>query len=230
MLFAVAFLVIYSISRKKLIHKQIELNQLELKYQQELLEHYIKGTEEERKRLAADLHDDIGTRIASLKFKISGNSDILRSDLDEIIQIVRDISHNIMPASIELFGLDVSVKELTDAFNTSTTIQFSCNLKNADVLNSNTALSLYRVLQELMNNTLRHSGASQAEIHSHLQDKMFILYYADNGVGIPFHEENGIGMRSIENRLRMIGASAKWITGKDIKGMSLTIQLPVNLL
>jgi signal transduction histidine kinase len=211
MLLLAAAIILLSVAHsKRLYKKQLEINQLELKHQQEQLEHFINGTEEERKRLAADLHDDVGTRLASFRMKLSRDLDNIpiKTELDEIIQNVREISHNIMPSSIALFGLDVSVSQLAKSFEVSGKIHFETDIQGTSTLDTNTSLALYRVLQELINNTLRHSNAGNVKINSRSAGNNFELEYSDDGRGMPAIKTQGIGLRSIENRLRMIEGRA----------------------
>ncbi len=228
LLLAAAIIILTAVHSKRLYKKQSEINSLELHHQQELLEHYINGTEEERKRLAADLHDDIGTRLAALRIKLNAHQsdEYLKSDLDEIIQNVRDISHDIMPSSIALFGLGLSVTQLAESFNRSGNMQFDTDVQHKTNINEDITLALYRVLQELMNNTIRHSQGSKAMIATYSTATELILQYSDNGIGIRESNSDGIGLRSIENRLRMIGANAKW-TSESGRGMIVLIKIPI---
>jgi two-component system NarL family sensor kinase len=230
MILAIGIIMLAVIHSKRIYKKQLAFQQLQFRHQQELLDYYISATEEERTRLASDLHDDVGTRLASLRMSINENTDQsagtnLCTELDDIMQNVRAISHNIMPASIDLFGLGFTVTQLVESFRGKTTISFQLHIENIVEPDKKTSLAVYRILQELINNSLKHSGASVIEIHCADHHEKLRIQYSDNGRGFSPSKSTGLGLKSIENRARIINAELLWSASSN-EGMSLEINIP----
>lgn len=214
--------------------KNQKLQALEIAHQTELLDHTILATEEERKRLAGDLHDDVGTRLSALRVHIGDaaqltneKGDELKHEIDQVIQVVRDISHDIMPASIELFGLQVAVEQLTRSFNNSEQIQFSTKFVDMQELPSETSLAIYRIVQELMHNSIKHSKADIASLEFKQAMTRLHLKYHDNGIGMKSKSAHGLGLRSIKNRARMINAEIQWDRNR-LKGVAMELIMPLT--
>ena len=222
----VAISIVYN---RKMHKKQEALHQMEIQHERSLLEHYILATEEERSRLASDLHDDVGTRLSALRFAltaiaVSENVSGIKEDLDGIIQNVRAIAHNIMPSSIELFGLSFALNQLVDSLRKVTDIEYEVQLSLLKEPDKKTALAIYRMMQELINNTLKHAHAKKISIVCEPLKKGVFLRYADDGTGFTLSASTGLGIKSIENRARMIHASWNWKM-KD-PGMSFELVIP----
>lgn len=200
-----------------------------IKEEQQLFsQQLISNIEEERKRIARDLHDDIGQSLSFIKSKIvnekSKNSELILSlekELGAVIEQTREISHGLYPSSLEKIGLARSVAALMTAVQNSTNLE--CSFDIADEVQQLTILvqtHLFRILQECVNNTLKHSNASGLKIVIEKKGNEFTLTYQDNGKSAKSKKKmDGIGLLSIKERANIIGAMihANDITEKGFK-------------
>lgn len=178
----------------------------------------IRTEEQERQRFAKELHDGLGPLLSVIKMLVSGldanksvemNDKIklnLRQAVDEAISGVRDISANISPHILNNFGLrdavEAFIKRLrqTEEF----TVYFTTNLTN-ERFGYNVEVVLYRVICELINNTLRHAAASKVTIDLQLEDGVLYLEYTDNGIGFDVQNmprQEGMGLDNMRYRLQ----------------------------
>jgi signal transduction histidine kinase len=210
------------------------LQQAELAYSENLLNAALQSQEEERRRIGRDLHDDVGASLSNLRMvlsqKKSGEGDTYKPLIDQIIGTVRNISHSLSPPGLELFGLEHTLHELCDTFNTSG--QLHLHFDNAagskiDALPKETALALYRVVQELLSNTVKHAAAQKVSLRFFEKDGKLLLRYADDGKGMDGQQAKkaGMGMQNIAGRLRMIQAVYEIETSIG-NGFVMTIILP----
>jgi signal transduction histidine kinase len=210
----ILFLVIY---QKKIVTQKNRLQQLENERQQSLLKATIEGQERERERLAKDLHDDIGSLLSglSLNLKFQKNRKHIDQEqkrfLEEACQMVaqgienvRNVSHNLLPTTLEEFGLLQAMKECIEPVLASNKIHVDIGHSNPVFpLPKTIALGLLRVFQELLQNTIKHANASKVEVYLEYQTAFINFTYQDNGVGFDPTTSNsdGIGMKNIESRI-----------------------------
>src|ERR1700743_1722640 len=170
-LMVTSFLAIYIRNQKKLLKQRQQLQQAELTHQKELLQAVIESQEEERKRIGRDLHDDVGTAISSLRLIIEMFKPVNKDNeyhrfiesskkiIDKMMTDVRNISHNLSPVTLTYYGLGVAVEELCTIISQSGTLEVTLT-NNAEALleklNLSASIALYRVLAELLNNTIKH--------------------------------------------------------------------------
>lgn len=230
--------VLFYIRNQKRLQRQKES---EIRYQKELTYAVIQSQEAERKRIGRDLHDDVGSALSNLKLYTvqlqEGRPEALetykafRGQVDVIIDKVRAISHMLSPAELELFGLEESVEELCLVIHQSGAVEVTLDNRVPDDLKRmpyERALSLYRVLQELFSNTVKHAGATQVSVTFLREGDCLTCVYKDNGKGLGSSapgRTNGIGMRNIESRLGMIGATSR-LQDPAEKGFCMSISLP----
>lgn len=188
-----------------------------LALQRSMLVHEITSREMERKKIGEDLHDDLGPLLSYARMMLSQlqvqteEQIALKSNVDnalqEGLQAVRTLSFTLVPPDFETRTFNSAVQLLCDRLLHPSSINFSLNL-NDEVMQIavNKRLHLYRILQELLHNTVRHSGASLVSISlKRLPDGLFQLDYRDNGKGITdAAQTKGIGFRNIHNRAQMI--------------------------
>jgi signal transduction histidine kinase len=229
--------------RKNLYRQQLEQEELKNKHQVELLNATIQAQEEERKRIARDMHDELGATLSiarmhlvqAEKLHASGNEKLLadlqniRSLTENSLASMRRISHQLMPPQLEEFGLLKTLEALAEQLNTAG--ETKLELIIPDALTPPPwpiALTAYRVISELVNNTIKHAQASCIVITLSVIDTQFILNYHDNGIGLPDGSPtNGIGLRSIEGRIRVHGGT--FMVGNHSNGgFYARIALPVK--
>jgi signal transduction histidine kinase len=226
MVVAVFLVVFFYFSRKKIIQKEVEKRDLEIHLQREQLHAIIITQEEERKRIAQDLHDDISSKlnIVSLNSHLLTSPNLSEAETieitDNIISLTtkalensRKIAHNLLPPVFEKFGLNAGVEELCEEFESSKSV--TVHYKNEIDFEENDIdrhLHVFRILQELMNNSLRHGKATEIWISFKIQDGTNTGYYEDNGVGFDSRNaenQKGLGMKNIDSRISFLNGTIK---------------------
>jgi signal transduction histidine kinase len=241
----VSFILFSIRNQNRLLRQRQQFQQAQIAHQKELLGAVILSQEAERKRIGQDLHDDVGTTLSGLRlliemFKPANDKDphyldfvrSSKSTIDKIVKDVRHISHNLSPATLGYYGLAAAINEHSDIINQSGRLTIDV-INDADALLESlplpTATALYRVLEELLNNTIKHSGASKAEIHFIEKPNTLFIAYKDNGKGLSGSSDQlkkGMGMQNIESRLTNINASYN-VTTKPGEGFHVEINYPV---
>jgi signal transduction histidine kinase len=215
---AVLLLLFFYFSKKRIVQKEIEHKNIEIAYQKELLEAEIKTQESERERIARDLHDEISSKlnIISLNCHILNSNELSSTQSSEInqsiinlveitLQSARRIAHDLLPPVLEKFGLHAGIEELCYDFNQSKKVAINYhNEIDFETVDKNKHLHIFRILQELINNSLRHGKATQINISFEKSEQQTICFYEDNGIGInisEFQNKKGLGMKNIESRV-----------------------------
>jgi len=240
-------LIIFIIMHQRRVlrfHKQIQ--QMEQEQQKILLNASIKLQEEERQRLAADLHDDAGPLLATVRLYL--NENLVNQDkatqlqsifqarqiVDDTIQLVRNISHSLMPPTLKNFGLESAINDLFQKISGSGTINASSRFHEyKERLKEEKELIVFRVVQELINNILKHSNSSFIHLTQNVHADKFYLRIHHDGRGIvqsDFDKLNksnvGLGLKNITSRMRLIQGNINF--EKDISQTyyKVTIELP----
>ena len=227
---ASAFIFFFLKYQRNISQQKEALQKAALEHGEQLLNATLQSQEDERKRIGRDLHDDVGASLSNLKMIMAQNTATIGNHkplIDNIITTVRNISHSLSPPGLDLFGFEFTLQELLDTFNTPDGIAVHFDNKagkNIDALDKKTALALYRVLQELLSNTIKHADAKNIFINFFIENKTVVLTYQDDGKGLPagVDKKNGMGMQNIEARLRMIQATFSIATEED-KGFFIKI-------
>lgn len=170
----------------------------------------IENIDEERSRISKDLHDDIGQSLSVIKSKLNmyntgriTNVEGLDTELGEVINQTRNISHHLHPSFLEKIGLARSLASLMEKIQESTGIVCSLELfKDIENLSTETQTQIYRIVQECINNTIKHAQATALKVSVEEQDGGFVLNYRDNGIGMKetAGSEEGIGIMTIKER------------------------------
>ena len=220
-LMGLVLILFFYFSRKKIIQKELEKKDLEIQYQKELLSAVIITQEEERKRIAQDLHDDISSKlnIVSLNCHLLTTPNLTANEVIEITSNIinltgkaldnsRKIAHGLLPPVLEKFGLHAGVEELCLEFSSSKSIKVNYENKTIfDITDIDKHLHVFRILQELMNNSLRHGKASMISINFEEQNGKSKCSYKDNGIGFEMknnENQKGLGMKNIESRIAFL--------------------------
>ncbi|MBN2357321.1 hypothetical protein JXO59_14495 [candidate division KSB1 bacterium] len=204
----------------------------------------IKNQESERKRIAAELHDSLGqdllviknrTTVALRKDNRRGSKDNQLEQIcaiaDEAISNIRRVAHNLHPYQLEKLGLTDSLKSMLDKINEASTIEIEYEMDNIDgLLAKDQEINCYRVLQELLNNILKHSKAVKAWIKVHRLSKFIELDVQDNGVGFD-HESvrdsgHGFGLTGVQERVDILKGRLAVESGKKA-GTRFVIEIPI---
>lgn len=200
----------------------------------------ITTLEKERTRIAADLHDDLGPLLSAVKFKLnsldrlSSEEQSLIADasqnLDNIIYRLRSISNGLMPNTLLRKGAIYAIEEFIAA---STVGDLNIELVNYNTPNlpNDKAIHLYRILQEIIHNTLKHAKATKLKIQLYSRNNRFIILSVDNGLGFnaiaAINEPSGMGLQNIQSRVELLGGTIQLIS-KPGKGTQHIIEFPYN--
>lgn len=214
----ISFLLIFTYNHNKMLRQKQLLYQNEIDHQKKLLLTIFESQEEERKRIGGDLHDSVGAALSSLRMMIDTGNDKsptafkqdCKSIIDKVITDTRNISHNLSPAVLSLYGLSEAVEELADIAGRSGQIKIGIENEAHELLEQlphSVSLGMYRVLEELMNNTIKHSAADRVNIRFLSGSASLHIIYTDNGIG--YNEATiykGMGLSNIINRLEVMEA------------------------
>ncbi|SNR70711.1 ATP-binding protein [Flavobacterium sp. ov086] len=236
----VLFLWILNKNQKKLsvqkeINHQQELTALENQQKLSVSNALVEGEEVERKRIARDLHDGLGSMLSGLKIhlKLAGNENALSTKevgvlLDDSIKELRNISQNLMPESLLKLSLEYALRDLCMAnSNVKTTIEFQYLIKESN-LPKNYEIVIYRIIQELLNNASKYAKASQILVSCSQNKETFFITVEDNGIGFNVSENrSGMGLKNIKNRVEFLNGKLE-IESSENKGTSVYIELKVK--
>jgi signal transduction histidine kinase len=238
-LLALSLVFFYKRYQSKLLKQQIAAAGAELAHREALLHATIQSQEDERRRIGRDLHDGVGGMLSNLKMNIhrlnrSGAEQLPQlqqqcsSLIDKTMTNVRAISHSLSPPALELFGLAAALEELIDDINRNGLLRVVIENNAPELvkqLDANTALALYRILQELLANTIKHAQAVNVVISMEERQGNLQVQYTDDGRGCELDGNlPGMGMRNIQIRAGMTGAVLK-MTSSPGSGFSANITL-----
>lgn len=207
----------------------------EIDHQKELTLENIKGQEDERKRIAISVHDDIGNRLNILSLWLNnldtGNSEetrkIISTQITELVDSTRNISHSLYPVNLEKLGLILYLQELVT--NLSSRINVELHIDPTYEKKDNfTEVQIYRVIQEFTSNVIKHSHAEEISIYIRRHNKYLTLILSDNGQSFDYKSaKKGMGLKNIESRIISLKGFYKWKNTIG-KGSRLIINIPPN--
>lgn len=222
LLLAVAFVLFFYFSQKKFQSQQLKAQQKELEHQEQLLYSNIEAQEKERQRIARELHDDIGSKLNVINLSLhrlkKQQAESSATTLNELFGVVkttldttRRISHDLLPPVLENFGLVAALEELCEKYRAASGLDIGlATEKTSDkVLEKQLSLNLFRVIQELLSNSIKYANAAQILIELDQKDDHIYLSYRDDGQGFDMKNadfKKGLGLKNIESRMKMIGA------------------------
>jgi|GEM_PF-1033976 len=202
----------------------------------------ITGQENERRRLARELHDGLGQSISAIGLNLNALEPELKrfnerfahlyeqvkARLTETMEEVRTISHNLTPQILEEYGIATALEHLCETLNqsTDTTIRLLSN-GVFDDFNDTSAIGLYRVIQEAMNNALRHGNPTEINVHLSRHESEITVMIEDNGEG--FDVENtplGLGMSNMQARVDLLNGSIHFDSNTK-SGTTVSINIPL---
>ncbi|MEQ1798666.1 MAG: sensor histidine kinase, partial [Lacibacter sp.] len=239
-------------SQKQNLQQQ-RISELETQEQLTATEAVLKGEEQERTRLAKDLHDGLGGMLSGIKYSFNtmkGNL-IMTPDnaqafersmdmLDSSIKEMRRVAHNMMPEALVKFGLDTALKDFCNDINQTGALGItyqSIGLEGQEI-NQTTAITIYRIVQELINNTMKHAGAKAAIVQVTKSGNQISVTVEDDGKGFDTAILNqskarpddqvgrGIGWTNIQNRVDFLKGKLD-VSSEAGKGTSVLIELTV---
>ncbi|HRE51225.1 MAG TPA: tetratricopeptide repeat protein [Flavitalea sp.] len=245
---AAALLIISSLGYRNYRHRQrlqqARIDELETEKQLAATEAILKGEEQERARLAKDLHDGLGGMLSGIKYSFQNMKDnlILTPEnaqafersldmLDSSIREMRRVAHNMMPEMLVRYGLDIALREFCNEIDGSGAVHTryqSIGMENA-IIEQTTAIAAYRIVQELVNNTIRHAAATQVLVQAHAsqQENLLTLTVEDDGKGFDtalLKQPDGMGWSNIKNRVDFLKGRLD-VQSEPGKGVSVLIEI-----
>ena len=198
----------------------------------------LNNLDNERERIAADLHDDLGATLSAIKLRLNCavtrdpelGAIILFSEehIDHVMQRLRAISHNMMPRVLLRQGIGPALKELVNLMTDSTSIKvkYVCDV---DDVAEEKAKHIYRIAQEILNNIVKHSKATMVHFSMTRSNDGIVLHIKDNGIGFNKSKAGktgtGAGLQNISARSNLLKATI-YLTTTPGKGVNYVIQIP----
>ncbi|WP_165585001.1 sensor histidine kinase [Chryseobacterium taiwanense] len=216
---------------------------MELVHQKDLLNTIVSSQEKERHRIGMDLHDEIGANLSAIKLLLTNHFDRanqkdlkdlskqIMSLFDQLIDKTRLISHDLSPSVKGAYGFSDAVLNFADQINQSENsvkihMTFSDDLAETYLQNMS-ALLVYRIVLELINNSFKHARANNISVIFNYRESFLLIDYYDDGIGLKKSDlkiKKGIGFRNIESRLFYLNGTYEIID--NLKGTHVQIKIP----
>lgn len=231
-------LVLYLNRRNKLLNEQ-KMAILEKERETQVLRAMVTGEEQERLRIARDLHDSLGAVIATAKMRVSSLSQQMpklkgldgfqkaQELMDDAYHSIREVSHNMMPGTLSKYGLEAAIANMCEAIEKVHRmdiefIPYGLDRIDDDLVETN----IFRIVQELLRNVVKHSNASEVIVQLTFEDGALDVIVEDNGNGFdPKQQSLGIGIESIRSRVLFLKGMLE-IDSSIGKGSTFTIHIP----
>lgn len=202
----------------------------------------IESQEAERKRIAQEIHDGLGQSLlviknratlglaAGEKTKADEQFDEIRESVTDALSEVRVISQNLRPLHLERLGLTSTLEEMIEQLDAASEIEINYDIEQIDgSLTPENEINLYRIVQESLNNVVKHSEASKASVNAFIENGRLVLTIRDNGRGFDpekVADRHGLGLNGITERARILGGTLS-IDSEIGKGTTILVNIPV---
>jgi signal transduction histidine kinase len=201
------------------------------KMQEGFSQDLIKAQEEERTRVARELHDSVGQKLMLLTKQTKSTGDLKMETLaGDTLEELRSISRGLHPATLEKLGVTAAIKSLINEVDANTNIFFTNEIDDIDnLLSKESSLHLYRILQELLNNMVKHADAKSASVTIERKKNAIEAVIMDNGKGFEFSEKfklgTSLGMKTLMERAKIIRSTLE-IKSKFNQGTTVQLVIP----
>ena len=200
----------------------------------------ITTLEKERARIASDLHDELGPILLAAKYNmnsldIHSEEDLqvlekTNKNIDASISRIREISNNLLPEALLRKGLIVALEESIENLKKISDLTIVLHYETIPVLPQDKLINIYRILQEIIHNTIKHSAANKLTINLDEHDKKLSIVTIDDGKGFDFKlkikENKGLGLRNLFSRTEILEGNM-YVDSSEGKGVKLTFEIPV---
>ncbi|GHE67797.1 sensor histidine kinase [Roseivirga thermotolerans] len=217
-LLSLSIVIFFVVYQRRLLRQQQLHQRKEADYQQQLLRANFQSQEKERNRIGKDLHDEVGALLTTTKLyfqhldqanppeRFNEVKNKAFSLLEESMSTVRRVSHDLRPVVLERLGLIEAIANVVDKINESDQVYVSFHHAVSASIDDEYALNWYRIVQELINNTLKHAEASNIRIELVTEKDQLILNYSDDGKGLGAESDtaNGLGIQNMRSRLSLM--------------------------
>lgn len=217
--------------KEKSRSQELEIVGLRREHQFIALQSIVEGQEEERRRIAQDLHDNISSMMAAIRLKmlsIQANHEQLDQMLGQVSDEVRRISHNMTPLAFGLAGLRGALEDLFQLLRSKGVKVHAETQALEQIQNKERAIMLYRIFQEMANNILKHAQATEIRIITVQQENDLFIQVADDGVGMSaevWQNSPNLGLKSIKSRVKYLNGTIKM---DNSTGTCFLLNLPIN--
>ncbi len=234
-------LIVVSVVLLYFIITIIRYHRRSLRLSKERIQAEIDTLENERRRIASDLHDELGPLLSAVKLQINNlettdPEDVVLIEkssqhIDSIIKKLREISNDLMPNTLLRKGLKTAIEEFIDSNQQAykLPVRFICDQQLQ--LDQNKEINLYRMVQEILHNTIKHAKATMLIIKISVQDNHLFLMTADNGTGFDYaakiRDNLGLGLRNLQSRTEVMGGEIS-CSSEPGKGTTYTIEIPLQ--
>jgi two-component system, NarL family, sensor kinase len=244
LLLAGGFVLIFIRSNRKIMRQKAEIFEKEARHKEDLLHSSIESVENERRRIAKDIHDELGSIFSTLSLQMSQAGMVAAEEslklrlsesknlISEGLKSVRRIAHEIMPPELELFGLEKTLENffirLDLGSDTRFELDYDATLPDPG---ASASLAIYRIVQELVTNTIKHAGARTVLLRLRKEAPGLVLIYTDDGRGMNLQEEEarrGLGLKNIEGRISLVKGKASYKSGPGI-GFECRVEVPLYI-
>lgn len=211
-----------------------------LRLHKEKIQAEIDTLEKERKRIASDLHDELGPLLSAVKLQINslditepGDQQVIdtsSSHIDTIITKLREISNNLMPNTLMRKGLKRAIEEFIVNSQQASGLQIKFVCPQELALDKQKEINIYRIIQELLHNTIKHARATYLIIQITVENNSLLLMTADDGKGFDYFakakDNPGLGLRNLQSRAEVMGGDIACLSEPG-KGTMYTFEIPV---
>lgn len=247
---AIGIVVFVIFHQRKVIRYQAQMKKLEDDKQQMLLKASIRLQEEERQRIAADLHDDAGPLLATARLYL--NENLIHQEpavqlqsiynakqiIDDAIQLIRNISHSLMPPTLKNFGLESAMTDLFQKINASGNLNASARFHDyRQRLKLEQELLVFRVLQELVTNIIKHSNSGFIHLTQNINSNNVYFRIHHDGKGLIqsefdklTHDSHGLGLKNIQSRVKVLNGRIFFEIDSSHTYYKITIAVPIEAL
>lgn len=237
-LFIILFFFTY---QKRILLLQQQKQKLEIGFQEQMSKAQLEAQEQDRTRIAADLHDSVGSLLWGAKLNASfiersvplnpqarESYDELINIIDQTIETVRRIAWQLTPEAFHHAGLAESLERMCNTID-GKGVEVTFEAHQSYMWNDGQALQVFRIVQELLSNSIKHSHATKITVSLFCPGNTLFVVVADNGVGyLPQPATDGVGWWSIRQRARQIGAELSIGLPPSGKGLSVTVAISLK--
>ncbi|HEY2727881.1 MAG TPA: ATP-binding protein [Parafilimonas sp.] len=246
-LLIISLLLAFNLSQRKKFQYQQNLLNLKEEQQNELIKAAVRSEETERHRISEQLHDEVGALLSATKLYLSNLHDKYGHEdneiyvkslelLDESIHKVRSISHNLHSGILKELGLNEAIHSFAQKISKPGKLEIITELDgNYKSTSPENDISIYRIIQELCGNIIKHSRASELKITSHIENNFLTFNIQHNGNGLTQeefeqlrYEKKGLGLKNIQNRIILLKGKINFARNENEN--TITLNVPVNAL
>jgi signal transduction histidine kinase/ligand-binding sensor domain-containing protein len=234
-LLAIALGYIYFRHQQSIYNQKHHYLRIINEHQQKLLQSEVVTLERERNRIARELHDRVGTNLTAIKLRVNqllrSQNDSDAADVEDQFQVaireIKEIIYDLTPPSLERYGLFTGLKNYIGKLDKRIPLSISLKTFGNELFHYELNILIFRILQELLSNSIKHAHAKNITIHISAFDDLVNIVYEDDGIGFQYDPvKSGLGLNNIESRIQSVSGTLKFESG--MYGVSYTIDIPLN--